>query len=495
MLDNMVASLDISPTDYETARSRYRAVGEWLGNGDYGLGTSVDVYLQGSFRLGTVVRPYADGQDADYDIDQVCEIAGGGGEPRGLKHEVGDRLKEHSDYNRMLDDEGRRCWTLEYAPEDGRPGFHLDVLPSRPADAISTQIRITHKEDGVYSWRSSNPKGYYRWFSERNTVSPAVLDEQMRSIFSANRELYASVDDVPKQLARTSLQRAIQAMKRHRDVCFNGREGAPISIIVTTICAHKYSGRDVLGTIRDFTEYVAGRFGAAQVGQTLPVDGVLDYHDEAWLIKNPADDRENFADKWIEDPELAKNFFAWVYQLRRDLDAFEDSGDPPDLGLAVRGIQTRETPYGERLLESMSIGPVGSSQRFLDLIHQGIEGRIPWSAVREVAVRNVDLEDDAKGKDTAWVNYYQVKIHSGAGLTADDRQGVQSILRRHASEPDFIFCCNVLLGTATADMLRACVKERGEDALRWPITRLASNQIARHSSTMVPARKFAYESR
>jgi hypothetical protein len=442
-----------------------------------------------------VVRPFANGQDADYDIDQVCEIDGHAGDASSLKHGVGDRLKEHADYNRMLDDEGRRCWTLEYASAENRPGFHLDVLPSRPTNSGTTHIDITHKEERAYSWRSSNPKGYFRWFEEANAVDRNVLDEQMRSIYSTNRELYASVDDVPRQLGRTSLQRAIQVMKRHRDVCFDGRQGAPISIILTTICTHKYNGADGLSTIRGFTEYVADRLRAVVSGELMPVDGVLDFRDNKWIIQNPADTAENFADRWVDNPELAENFFAWVYQLRRDLDAFEDSGDPPDLGLAVRGIETRTVPYGEKLLENMSSGPVGSTQSFLDLIHQGIEGRVPWRSVRKVAVRNVDLENEAESKDVAWVNFYQVKIHSGDDLDEKDRQRIRSILQKYASKPEFVYCCNLLLGTATADMLRACVRARGEDVLRWPITRLASKQVARHASSIVPAKKLAYYNR
>ena len=30
----------------------------------------------------------------------------------------------------MLDDEGKRCWTIEYATEVNRPGFHIDILPA-----------------------------------------------------------------------------------------------------------------------------------------------------------------------------------------------------------------------------------------------------------------------------------------------------------------------------------------------------------------------------
>ncbi len=500
-VEGIVASLDISPTDFKIARDRYLAVGRWLNEGVYESGDSVDIYLQGSFRLGTVVRPFMNGQDGDYDIDQVCEISGDSIGARRLKHDVGDRLKAYAEYARMLDAEGRRCWTLEYASSDGRPGFHLDVLPSCPADTTSTQIRITHKDGDTYSWRFSNPKGYYGWFSEKNAMNAQYEQQQMEAIFASNRNAYASVSDVPRELARTNLQRAIQVMKRHRDVCFSGRDGAPISIIITTICAHTYGGLDVLGTVRDFADYVALRFATVTRGGVLQPDDILDYQDGRWVIKNPAHAQENFAERWAENPELAQNFVAWVYQLRRDVDAFRNSGYPPDLGLTAPGSQSGETPFGEALLARFSSGAIGSSQAFLDLIHQGIEAKIPWADVRKVAVRNVDLEETGESKDVAWVNFYQVKIHSGAGLTDEDRSRIRSILRNHSDSPSFVFCCDALLGSATASMLRACIAERerssgdGEDVLRWPITRLVARQIASTGGVMVPARESAFYGR
>ncbi len=218
ILEEVIASLDISPTDYESARKRYSSVAKWLEKGEYQSGDNTDIYLQGSFRLGTVIRPYRNSQNADYDIDQVCEIIGSDTTAHQLKHDVGDRLKENRDYYRMLDDEGRRCWTLKYASSDERPGFHLDVLPSRPANLASTNIEITHKGNVNYVWRSSNPKGYYRWFKGKNTFEEQLVENQRRSIYSANRDLYESVADVPKRLIRTPLQRSIQMIKRHRDV-------------------------------------------------------------------------------------------------------------------------------------------------------------------------------------------------------------------------------------------------------------------------------------
>ncbi len=486
IIESALSNLDISPTDFEVARKRYLSVAEWLENGNYKSGSSIDIYLQGSFRLGTVIRPYRNKQDADYDIDQVCEINGNNTTARQLKHDIGDRLKENNDYKRMLDEEGRRCWTLEYASTDKRPGFHLDVLPSCLNNGLSTKIDITDKVEENYVWRSSNPKGYYSWFKNINTFEILLLEEQRKSIYSGNIDIYESVSDVPKQLIRTPLQRSIQLLKRHRDVYFDSPKYKPISIIITTICAHKYQKQGILATVKGFADYVANRLELLMSGQSIPIDNVLDYIDNKWVIKNPTDDNENFADKWSITQELAKSFFAWIYQVRRDVDAFKESKLLKDLNLVSSIVQENVGSYGRILTSQMTKGIVESNKPFLDLIHQGIEGKVSWDLVREIAKKNVDQSQDEIVKDIAWVNFYQVLIHSGNGISDAGKSHIKSIITKYETRPDFKLCCNLLLGSASNTMLRECIKSRDDDVLSWPIIRLAKNQIKENSSTIIP---------
>ena len=173
--------LDISPSMYKKAKDHFESLKSYLFTGDY---TCVDgdaeIYLQGSFKLGTEIRPYKGGKDADYDIDIVCCIGNArfGVTPNMVKHQVGDHLKGHGTYSKMLDTEGRRCWTLNYAEQDGI-GFHVDILPSVETNKnISGEysnyngISITSKCDktGEYSWSTSNPKGLAKWFYDKNKI-------------------------------------------------------------------------------------------------------------------------------------------------------------------------------------------------------------------------------------------------------------------------------------------------------------------------------------
>ncbi len=334
-LEFVAQSLDISATKYSEAVQHYTAVGQWLDADDSPLKTyRPRVYPQGSFRLGTVVRPVTGGREADYDIDLVCQlhIRKDTATSKGLKHAVGDRLKAHRGYARMLDEEGRRCWTLNYAESDGI-GFHLDALPSIPetreflnglvAVGVSPEhaqhaIGITERQpDKTYLWvpGGSNPAGYAAWFDDLNAAAASgVAKFQKRNLFEGNRSLYASVQEVPDALVRSPLQRVIQLLKRHRDVRFSGHEREsekPISMVLTTLAARAYQGE---------TDIDAALLGILESIDDFGNTGVIERRGGKWWIPNPVNPAENFADRWNDrGSHRPKTFFDWVQWLRQDL--------------------------------------------------------------------------------------------------------------------------------------------------------------------------------
>lgn len=480
--------LDISPTDYKIAQERFNAVKNWLDDGAYKSGYLPDVYLQGSFRLGTVVRPYHNDKDGNFDIDQVCELTKYSEFKSSeiLKNDVGDRLKENSDYKRMLDEEGKRCWTIEYATENNRPGFHIDILPALKSDEGTLHnIDITHKENNIYSWSTSNPKGYYLWFKSKNAYSTNFIESQRSTIFNANKELYEREQDVPKQLFRTSLQRAIQIMKRHRDVHFVNKDFKPISIIITTITTQVYTQSNIIEIIDEFINYALSRNEFLIKNGYLNKDDILDYSDDKWLIPNPVDyarpesERENFADRWNLEPELANSFFEWCQQLKRDINSFKKSGLSDSLNLKTKSFGTGEAiddvlkKEVEKILEN-GIGIFSSNNReLLDLIHLAIEGKTEWEPIKKLAESYYQKADEGVSKDIAKVNYYQIARHRGKSFTDEAKNDIRDVLRRNRGTASFVLCCNLLLGSATQQMIRDCMGEFNvENILEWPILRL-----------------------
>ena len=87
-----IRKLDISPSMYKNATEKYKHVGEYLLTHNI----EAQIYPQGSFATGTVVRPYRNSQDASYDIDCICLLRYDKNKvsPEEVKNVVGDALKE-----------------------------------------------------------------------------------------------------------------------------------------------------------------------------------------------------------------------------------------------------------------------------------------------------------------------------------------------------------------------------------------------------------------
>ena len=73
LLESLADSLDIHEDLFKEAEDLCRAVGRWLGQeGSPLFRYGPEIYLQGSFLLGTVIKPKS-GRD-EYDIDLVCQL-------------------------------------------------------------------------------------------------------------------------------------------------------------------------------------------------------------------------------------------------------------------------------------------------------------------------------------------------------------------------------------------------------------------------------------
>jgi hypothetical protein len=97
-------------------------------------------------------------------------------------------------------------------------------------------------------WLSSNPRGFAAWFEQRAALG--------RSRLLAEGQVRAAVEDVPPYEWKTTLQRSIQLLKRHRDVMFfRDPDLAPISMIITNLAAQAYGGeRDLAEALQNIVE-------------------------------------------------------------------------------------------------------------------------------------------------------------------------------------------------------------------------------------------------
>lgn len=107
LYSKLAESISITDAMADAAERSYKSVGRHLDD-DTSLGET-DVYTQGSFALGTVIRPIS-GEDEDYDIDLVCEMEDAASAPAShIKKAVGRSLRG---YRKDTEDEGKRCWTF-----------------------------------------------------------------------------------------------------------------------------------------------------------------------------------------------------------------------------------------------------------------------------------------------------------------------------------------------------------------------------------------------
>jgi len=73
IIEELAGSIDIPDSAYEKAESRYKDLGGWFGRKEARCHAfAPHIYPQGSFRLGTVVRPVED--DGEYDLDMGCRL-------------------------------------------------------------------------------------------------------------------------------------------------------------------------------------------------------------------------------------------------------------------------------------------------------------------------------------------------------------------------------------------------------------------------------------
>ena len=342
-------SLDITEKQYNALVQSYGAVGKYLQDDPELSAYDPLVSPQGSLRLGTIIQPINEGDDMDVDLVFRLKEKNPTWTQKTLKDKVGASLASSPRYKGMLDDEGRRCWTLQYRQdsENLKERYHMDILPSvankeydehmrsilaegfdiNKLDSIS--IRITDRErigynsqTDIQEWLKSNPDGYAIWFANKcreKVLKRQLLTEDIIPIGKYNPN-------------KTPLQRIVQILKRHRDIMFDHDKKKPISIIITTLAAQAYLGEsDVLEGLVNVVEHLR--------------DGITKDDNGNDKVANPLNPAENYAEKWIEDFQRRDNFYKWHDAVKRDLNAILSSK-----GTAIWNSMNK--PFGQLIVES-----------------------------------------------------------------------------------------------------------------------------------------------
>ena len=339
----IIEGLDITPSMFKNAEEKYKNIAKYLN--EHGL--KVDISLQGSFAIGTATKPYSNGKDKAYDIDVICQFENEDLTSEEIRDSLISTLNDSEVYNDKIK-EWPKCFTLEYA-KFGDYDFSIDLVPTILDENpniceknisekyLINVLKIATKES-KYDWYTINPRGYQTWFNDINSRFALYNREnRMRSLFEANKQIYASVEDIPEYFNKSSLQEAIQILKRNRDIYFSKihkEDNKPASIIITTFAAliANNSSTDidsidlVFNVLKELNYYSSDELYSRIVSPIIKKDG-------KWEFLNPVNDKDNLLDSWNKDKENVTLFFNWVKKANKDFSNIIDLNNNEHIGI------------------------------------------------------------------------------------------------------------------------------------------------------------------
>ncbi len=314
LLDKMAEAVQLDQTRYERMLGHYEAVKSWIESDEkFFKPFKYDVYPHGSVRILTTVKPIGK-EEFDLDIAIHLQTQWANHTPAKIYNELRRRLQEHETYKNMLEPKNR-CLRLNYSGD-----FHMDILPGiQENEWDKDKLRIPDRELGT--WVSSNPRGYANWFiNKANTVRVSLLERAFRA------------ENIPADdfANKKPLQRAVQLIKRYRDVYFQKDDTYKTSsIVLTTIAGQFYNGQDsIFDTVDGIITAIVAKMGTGQA---------------RIKVLNPVNDQEDFTDKWENEPQYYTAFANFCKHLHGEWQKLK-----AEHGITTEGAVLRDL-FGEGL--------------------------------------------------------------------------------------------------------------------------------------------------
>ncbi|MCO5286979.1 MAG: nucleotidyltransferase [Chitinophagaceae bacterium] len=342
LLARIAQELQLDKTRQERMESAYNSVAELLKKDeDFFDGLNIEVYAQGSKRIGTTVRPI---NDEDFDLDVVLHIYDlyYNYTPEQIYNAL-VRALEKNGYYKSIMEKKRRCVRLNYKGD-----FHMDILPGcMPNHFEKEMIKIPEK--GTGNWSSGNPKGFSGWFlNVASKVGEPMLKKYERYLLKSQIE----TEELPKELyLKTPLQRAVQLIKRYRDIYFQNRDFRVSSIVLTTLSAKFYQEEN---SIFETIENIISRIGS----------NYIEAVNKGYRFKvlNPINSEEDFTDSWTyKNYESFYYFISDFYKKWQNLkDSFE-TGKQDYIELFGEGIYKKSLNEQFKMYSKSTLNPIAKS--------------------------------------------------------------------------------------------------------------------------------------
>ncbi|EKN4699492.1 nucleotidyltransferase [Yersinia ruckeri] len=291
--------ISLSEPQYEKINSRYDQLQSILSASDDPLLAEAHIFPQGSMRLKTTINPVPDAP-ADLgtiDADAIVWLPHAKGVDAGrVLGAIEKRFKEGSRVQGDIQ-QLRRGVRIVYA--DQNPGFHIDVTPARACfwNEQDNGLGMLEVPDRELGWKASSPIPYSDWLhhaSSREIMleSSVALNKSFATADSATQDPLPEYGDYQKE---DPLRASIKLLKRHRDewaIRTKNEKNRPISAVITTLATHAYLDVVKQSQQRPFTPLGA----IIEIVRIMPTFIRFDGHE--YLVCNPQDSGENFAEKW-----------------------------------------------------------------------------------------------------------------------------------------------------------------------------------------------------
>lgn len=311
LLADVAVRIQLSPTQYSLAVSRYRAINDWIERDGSPLKDLVILfYPQGSMAIGATVASKVESDE--FDIDLIAHLAF---PTNAMPNEILNILEaaiRGEKGSRYYDKVVRcsRCIQVQYAD-----GMHLDVTPMVRLEGLPERIgHIFHSKE---KWAHpddkriiANPFGFAEWFKAK---TPA--DREFSIAFATRERLYetaivlakAEAEPVPEQEPaheKSMAVIALQLIKRWRNIQYDGRQGRkPASVLLATmIGSHANQTETLSEELLYQARMMLSAFAEAQIRQQLIE------------VRNPACDTDVFTDRW---PASLKEQGVFVDDLKK----------------------------------------------------------------------------------------------------------------------------------------------------------------------------------
>jgi hypothetical protein len=338
--------ISLSEAQYEKINDRYSQLEKTLNASDNPLLAEAHIFVQGSMRLKTTIKPVS-GAPEDLDtIDADAIIWLPHTQAAGAR-EVLDAIEERFKAGSRVQGEIkqlRRGIRIVYADEN--PGFHIDVTPARAISGNSQgngegKLEVPDRETG---WKASSPIPYSNWLqvASKQTISleNLVVARSERAYDAATQ---APLPEYDEYLDQDPLRATIKLLKRHRDewaIRTKKASHRPISAVITTLATHAY-----LDVAKE-----------SQSTPVRPLDAILEIvrrmpnHikrlGNECFVCNPSDNGENFAEKWNRPSEghlYRRAFQEW----------HESAGASVSMGLESMSAES----FAEEVKTNFGMGP------------------------------------------------------------------------------------------------------------------------------------------